>query len=140
MEDLRQDERQKMKIDSLASTPEKYLEWLSKSVDRVDKINTIRMENLSWFKDRMNELISYYKAEKIKTAQIEKNEKNIKSILDLAELYEQSKNYVLLDKLLDAYALQIEKGGKNAMTQYFYGIIALYHGDYETAEKNLILR
>ncbi|MGD9824483.1 MAG: 6-hydroxymethylpterin diphosphokinase MptE-like protein [Desulfobacter sp.] len=136
LENMRQDERQKMKIDSLANTPEKYLEWLSKSVDRVDKINTIRMENLGWFKDRINELISYYKTEKIKTAQIEKNEKNIKNILDLAELYEQSKNYALLKKLLDAYALQAEKGEKNAMIQYFYGVIALYHGDYEAAEKN----
>jgi hypothetical protein len=134
MENLRQDERQKMEINALADTPEKYLEWLSKSVDRVDKINTIRMENLEWFQTRLNELISYYKTEKTKIGYIAENKISITNVLELAHLYEQTKNYVLLGKILDTYAHQAEKEKPSAVLQYYRGIIALYQEDHETAQ------
>ncbi|MBU2480235.1 MAG: DUF115 domain-containing protein, partial [Proteobacteria bacterium] len=137
IEGLRQDEREKQNIGKLEGIPEKYMEWLLGSVERIDKVNQIRMNNLEHFKKQLNELVSYYNDEKLKLEQIEKSENPLNAVFELAELYFQSGNYVLLEKLLDRYASVI--GESNPITPYYYGVIALYHGDYNTAEKQFQL-
>lgn len=131
MEGLRQNEREKQELDKLEGIPDKYFDWLSRSVERIDKVNTIRINNLGWFKKQLNELISYYTSEKSHLERIKKDETSLNAILELAKLYSQSGNYVLLEQMLDKYASSIEN---SAAIHYYYGMIALYHGDYETAE------
>lgn len=137
IEGLRQDEREKQKIGKLEGIPDKYMEWLLGSVERIDKVNQIRMNNLERFKKQLNHLISYYNNEKLKLEQIEKSGGPLNAVFELAALYFQSGNYVLLEKLLDRYVSVI--GVSNPIALYYYGVIALYHGDYNTAEKRFQL-
>ncbi len=137
MEGLKQDEREKRKIEKLEGIPDKYMEWLVRSVERIDKVNQIRMNNLERFKKQLNDLVGYYKIEKLKLSKIEKSEYHLKDIFDLAKLYFQSGDYVLLEKFLDKYIS--ETGNSKSITHYYYGVIALYHGDYETAENRFQL-
>ena len=131
MDGLRHNEREKKELEKLEGIPEKYIEWLTKTSERMDKVNKIRMKNLGRFKRQLNELITYYGNEKLQFEKIEKDETSLKSILELAMLYSQSGNYVLLGKMLDKYASRIEN---SAAMQYYTGIIALHHGDYEAVE------
>lgn len=137
MEGLRQDEREKQKIGKLEGLPEKYMEWLLGSVERIDKVNQIRLSNLGKFKKQLNDLAVYYKSEKLKLEQIEKSESHLNDIFELAKLYFQSGNYVLLEKMLDRYAPKIKNF--QSIVHYYYGIISLSHGDYETAENRFQL-
>jgi Tfp pilus assembly protein PilF len=131
MEGLRQNERQKQEIEILKDIPGKYLEWLAKSVERIDKVNKIRIANLERFKNQINDLAFYYTNEKSYLKRIKKNGANPDTVLKPAELYYQSENYVLLEKMLNKYASDIPE---SADMYYYYGIIALIHEDYDHAE------
>jgi len=131
MEGLRQNERGKKDIEKLEGIPDKYLDWLVKSAERVCWVNKIRINNLEWFKRQVNEVVSYYKSEKSKLDRIEKDKISLNDILELAELYFQSGNYVLLEKMLDTYASDINE---SAAIHFYRGIIALLHEDYAHAE------
>lgn len=131
MEGLRQNEREKQNIEKLKDIPGKYLDWLTKSVDRVDKVNKIRINNLERFKNQINDLVSYYTNEKSCLERIKKDEKNLENILELAFLYDHSGNCVLLEKTLDKYDSDINE---SAAIHFHRGIIALLHEDYEHAE------
>lgn len=131
MEGLRQNQREVNAIENLENVPEKYLEWLTRSVARIDQVNKIRMDNLDWFSKQLSSLIRYYKKENSIEKQLKKDKINSKIIDDLAQLYYESSNYVLLEKMLERYASGSEE---SASIHYYCGIVALYHGDYETAE------
>lgn len=131
MEGLRQNEREKKELETLEGVPDKYLDWLLKSIKRIDKINTIRMTNIGRFKRQLNELTDYYTTEKSLLKKVKKDEVDLNDILELAKIYYKSGNYVLLEKMLDRYASGLEGSAK---VHYYYGVIALYQGDHETAE------
>ena len=133
MEGLRQNEREKKEIEKLEDIPEKYFDWISRSVERIDKVNKIRMENLKWFKNQLNEIIFYYKKEQFYLNKIYKGETNRDNILGLATLYYQSENYILLEKVLNRYSKDL---AKSAMINFYQGIIALQQGDYDRAENS----
>jgi Tfp pilus assembly protein PilF len=131
MEGLRQNERQKQEIETLKDIPGRYLDWLLKSLERIDKVNKIRINNLERFKNQINDLTFYYTNENSSLERIKKDRANPDHILELAELYYQSENYVLLEKMLDRYASDIKE---TAAIDYYYGIIALIREDYADAE------
>jgi hypothetical protein len=131
MEGLRQNEREKQNIEKLKDIPDKYLDWLTKSVDRIDKVNKIRINNLERFKNQINHLVSYYTNEKSCLEKIRKDETNLENILELALLYDHSGNYVLLEKTLDKYSSDINEPGA---IHFYRGVIALLHEDYVHAE------
>ncbi len=131
MEGVRQDERQKQDIEKLMGIPDRYLDWLSKSVSRIDKVNKIRIDHLGRFKKQLIELVSYYRNEKLQLERIQKDESNLENILELAKLYFNSDNYVRLEKILNIYA---SGKGESAAIHYYQGIVALVQGDYQTAE------
>ena len=132
MDGLRQNEREKIEIEKLEGVPDKYFDWLSKSVDRIDKVNKIRIHNLGKFNKDLNELISFYKKEETQLGKIKKNQTNLVNILELARLYYNSGEYVLLEKMLNRYASGIESSAK---IHYYFGVIALSRGDFVNAEK-----
>ncbi len=131
MEGLRQNERERKEIESLEGIPAKYLDWLLRSVVRVGWVNKIRINNLGWFKGQLDELASYYKKENSGLEKLREQDHAPNDILDLATLYYDSQNYVLLEKILNQYAPELKK---KARFYYYSGIIALNLGDYETAE------
>lgn len=131
MEGLKQNEREKQAIEGLSGHSDRYLEWLSRSLDRIDTVNKIRMTNLGWFKDQLNGLVSFYNSEKLQLGRIEDAGTKLNGIHKLAELYYGSGNYALLEKMIDKCVSDI-KG--SAAFHYYHGVIALYRGDYETAE------
>ncbi|MCF6246332.1 MAG: DUF115 domain-containing protein [Desulfobacula sp.] len=131
MDGLRENEREKREIEQLQGIPGKFFEWLVKSVNRIDNVNKIRVKNLKNFKKQLNEIVSYYKSEKIHLERIFENQNNLKTIHKLAAFYFESENFVQLEKLLDQYVPDIEE---SADIHYYYGIIALLRTDYDTAE------
>ncbi len=131
MEGLRQNEREKQEIEKIEGFPDKYFEWLERSLVRIDKVNKIRIDNLGRFKKQLNKLISYHKSETLLLKRVKKDETDLNGLFDLATLYSETGNYVLLERMLDRYASSIND---SAAIQYHYGIIALYRGDYEAAE------
>lgn len=131
MDGLRENERGKREIEQLQGIPGKYYDWLEKSVTRIDSVNEIRIRNLKNFKKHLNQTISYYKSEKAFLEQIFTDQKDLKTIHKLAAFYFQSENFVLLEKLLDRYASEIEE---SADIHYYYGTIALLRTDYAAAE------
>jgi hypothetical protein len=131
MDGLRQNERERKELEKIEGIPEKYAEWLLKTVERMDKVTKIRMKNLDGFKKQLSEVVTYYGDEKLHWERIEKDGSDLKSIIELAKLYSDSGNYVLLGKMLDKYAPDIEK---SAAMQYYSGIVALHRGNYEGAE------
>ncbi len=136
MEGLRQNERQRLDIEKLEGVPAKYLEWLLKTIERIDKVNKIRIENLTMFKTQLEYLISYYLDE---TALLEKTQKephDVGDILALAALYEESGDLVLLEKMLNRHGSKL---GEDAGFYYYDGLIALHQGGYEKAEQNFKL-
>lgn len=130
MEGLRQDEREKNEIERLEGVPEKYLEWLSRSVKRTDRVNGIRQENVKFFKNRMNALISFYAKEKELLERIEDGRIDLPGVLSLAEIYYQNGDYILLDNFLNQYAEE-----ESAAVHFYRGVISLYRCEYEKAEQ-----
>ncbi len=130
MEGLRQDEREKNEIERLKGVPKKYLEWLSRSVKRTDRVNRIRRDSLIFFKCRLNDLISFYADEKKLLDGIEDGKMDLTGVLSLAEIYFQNGDYTLLDNFLKKYT-----GEESAAIHYYHGVIALYRREYGKAEQ-----
>ncbi len=130
MEGLRQDEREKNEIERLADIPEKYLEWLSRSVKRTDRVNAIRQNNLIFFKGKLKDLISFYAEEKKILDRIEGPGMRLSDVLSLAEIYFQNGDYTLLDHFLKKYTEE-----ESAAIHYYRGVIALYRREYGKAEQ-----
>ncbi|NDY70478.1 6-hydroxymethylpterin diphosphokinase MptE-like protein [Desulfobacter hydrogenophilus] len=160
MDGMREDEREKKEIETLEKEPEKYLEWLSKSVVRTDRVNKLRIKNLTKFKKQLNELIVYHNNEKALLAKIERNNPNsqgktgaaaktnnknpfpvnpqleapikaeVQDILELTRIYYQSEDYVLLEKLLVRYSSGLDEF---AEINFYLGVIALFRSEYEKA-------
>ncbi|MCM2284567.1 MAG: DUF115 domain-containing protein [Desulfobacula sp.] len=131
MDGLRQNEREIKELEKIQRIPDKYLEWLLRSIERMGKINKIRTKNLGGFKNQLSELVTYYCDEKRHREKFEKDKTDLKSIAELAKLYSDSGNYVLLGKMLEKCDPGIQK---SALVQYYYGIVSLSRGDYEDAD------
>ncbi|MBU0970065.1 MAG: DUF115 domain-containing protein [Proteobacteria bacterium] len=130
MEGLRQNEREINEIERLEGVPEKYLEWLSKSVKRTDRVNGIRQKNLDEFKGKLNFLISFYADEKRLLGRVDNGRMDLADVLSLAEIYFQNGDYTLLDNFLNTYARE-----ESSALYYYRGVISLYRRAYENAEK-----
>lgn len=131
MEGLRQNEREQKAIAALEGSSENYFEWLLRSVLRIDKINKLRMKNLAWLKKQLTEIVGYYEKERSHLKKIKENIAAQKNIFDLAQLYFETGNFVLLDRLLAEYGRDRDEF---SALDYYDGVLSLYHGAYETAE------
>lgn len=129
MEGLRQDEREKKEIEQLEGIPGKYMDWLSRSIRRTDRVNKIRQDNLENFKKQINALISFYAHEKKILDQIDNCRADLSAILSLAERYYENGDYTLLDNFLCQYNRE-----ESAIIYYYQGVISLYRREYEKAE------
>jgi len=129
MEGLRQDEREKKELEQLEGLPDKYLEWLSRSIKRTDRVSKIRQDNLERFKKQINALLSFHSDEKKILDQIHNSPADLPAILSLAEKYYENGDYTLLDNFLSHH-----KGVESAIIYYYQGVTLLYRREYEKAE------
>lgn len=127
MDGVRENEREKHEIQAMDGVPEKYLEWLIKSIVRVNRVNQIRMKNLLWFKKEISTLLNFLKKENSVLA-IDGQDR--KRTVQLAELYLETGNYVLLDRLLENHGQEL----KNSFFSYYQGVIGLHRGQYGKAD------
>lgn len=131
LEGIRENEREKNEIQTLENIPEKYLDWLSKSVVRTDMVNKLRIKNSDRFKKQLNELIAYHNKEKSLLDRMERNNVELSNVLELARIYYQTNDFVLLEKLLERQGAGYEK---SAEITYYWGVIALHRGEYRDAD------
>ncbi len=128
MEGLRQSERMMHVISKLEGKPEKYVEWLSKNLERLDSINTVRTNVLATIEEHLSKTLDHHTKERSLLKDIEKDQ----NLLDLASFYFQSGHLVLarpiLEKLLSIMPDPAE-------IHFYLGCIAAHHTDYEKADK-----
>lgn len=130
---LKQNEREIREIERLEGLPEHYLEWLHKSIERMDRVNTIRKENLGSFKRQLTGLISFHDKEQKLQNQIDRGKETLDPLLDLLRLYYKSGDYTLLFNVMDQYGCDRYE---NPEIHFYYGIISLYRGEYENADRH----
>ncbi|SDT85489.1 6-hydroxymethylpterin diphosphokinase MptE-like protein [Desulfobacula phenolica] len=107
MEGLKESERQKLDISLLQNDPDKYVEWLTKNLNRLLDINKIRKKTLTLLSDNLKIVMSFH----------QKEQKYFKqNKLNLARLYINSKNYSLARPLLEELCKTMTKSGEI----YFY--------------------
>lgn len=112
MEGLKTSERHKQEISALENTPARYLEWLTKNLNRLVDINKTRKETLSLFAENLDMVTSFHREEKKHIGQ---------NMLKLARHYISSKNYYLAKPLLKDLCHSMQNSGE----VYFYlGCIA----------------
>jgi len=128
MDGLRQSERMMHEIGKLESNPEKYMEWFSKNLERLDSINTVRTNVLATIEEHLSKTLDHHTKERILLKDIDKDQ----NLLDLAGFYFESGHLVLampiLEKLLSAMP-------DSAEIHFYLGCIAAHHTDYEKADK-----
>nr|NJM04382.1 DUF115 domain-containing protein [Desulfobacula sp.] len=135
MDGLRRNEREKQDIEKLEGIPGRYLEWLTKTVNRIDNVNKIRTDNLCRFIKQLNELILYYQNEKYYLERIKDAKMDLENIHGLLKLYYNSGNFVLLEKMMDKYGSAI---ADSADILYYQGLIALLQEDYGVSENKFL--
>lgn len=133
MSGLKQDERARMAIERLENSPEHYLEWLVKSVERTDGVNEIRNDNVLFFKAQIASLLEYHEKEKGLLARIDSKKGREDAIFSLAELYYDSGDYVLLHELLQTHQKDLPTSPK---IHFYLGIILFLRCDYQKAQEH----
>ncbi len=116
MEGLKEIERQKQDISSLQNDPDKYLKWLTKSLNLRLDINKTRKETLALLSENLNMVMSFHKKENNYLDQITKGSQIEQNRLKLARHYINSKNYYLAKPLLEELSKTMPKSGE----VYFY--------------------
>ena len=131
---LKFDERKKREIEKLEGEPEHYLEWLLMNIDRMDRVNQIRKENLDFFNTQVSNLISFYGNESRLLKQIESGMDNARGdFLSLADLYYENGDYRLLSGLLEKFG---SDAFKHPRVHFYRGLISLKLCDYEASQKH----
>ncbi len=130
---LKFDERKKREIDKLEGDPERYLEWLLMSIERMDRVNEIRKENLEFFYTQVSSLIAFYDNERRLLQKIESGKDTAADdIISLADLYYENGDYRLLNGLLEKY----DNALKHPCVHFYRGLILLKICDYEASQKH----
>lgn len=87
---LRDSERLQVEIKQLAGRPERYLAWLGKNIERLDHVNTVRLEALTHLETHLAPVLDHLQKE-----QYLLEEEGIDTTHRLAQLYSQSGDLML---------------------------------------------
>lgn len=127
VQEMTVNERMKYKIDKLKDDETKYLEWLLKNLERLNKVYSIKEKLLSDFKTSLKNFLNYHDKEKELSEGIKKDDL---LVMDLIRLYMESGDLMLAKPYLEKIAAK-----ENNLEACFYlGQIAALHTDYETSE------
>ena len=135
MAGLRESERQKHVIDSLANNPDTYVEWIVKNLVRHLKINEVRMRVLPLLTDTLaSDILFLQKEEKLLRAiqGTKSADQTTQSILELIRLYFEADNLALVRPWTE----QLANSGENPPELQFYqGCLAAHYTEFEKAEE-----
>jgi Tfp pilus assembly protein PilF len=133
LEGLRQKERVQHELSQLENRPDKYLEWLLRSLDMREQINIVRQDILSFLDRHLALVVNHYTKEQRLQAAIAKGAKKPDRLLELAELYFQSEDLVLAQKILEEL---LAVAPQTARAHLGLGEIALFQADFQKAEEH----
>jgi hypothetical protein len=122
MEGLKESERQKQTLSVIQNDPDKYIEWLIKSIHRFLYINQARKDALNLLKDNLNGVIRFYREESRCLKQTSKGLQTDNNTLNLVRLYMDSENYHLAKPLLEELLRVMPESGE---IQYYLGCSAI---------------
>ncbi|MBN1930576.1 MAG: DUF115 domain-containing protein [Desulfobacterales bacterium] len=132
MEGLRESERRLLVINKLEGVPEKYVEWLSKNLERLEDINKVRKKVLEVFETHLCKTLAHHEKEKNIKKDLEKGYRPDEDSLRLACFYFESGEFVLAKPMLEKL---LNTGLVSAQVYFFLGTIEAYQTDYQKAEK-----
>jgi tetratricopeptide (TPR) repeat protein len=133
MEGLRKSERQMHLMSRMQGDPEKYMEWLSIGLKRLETINRVRTRVLSDIETHLSGIITHHEQEKQLSEALNRKEQVEQNRMRLARLYYDSGDMVLAEKALQ----QIGTPTRDTALFYFYlGCVKAYLGEPDQAEKH----
>ena len=127
---LKQSERMLHDISLLEKSPDNYLNWMLKNLERHLYINTVRRDVLTVFEKELVRIIDHHETEKKLSSAIEANANDSDHLLKLCRLYFQSEDFVLARPILEAV---LEINPDSAEVHFLLGQIAAHHTDMEKA-------
>ena len=131
MEGLKESERQKLSISRLKNDPDQYTGWLIKNIERLDHLNKVRKKELTYFRNRLSNLISHLEAETKSTRNLRKRPQDKRAFETIAKLYFNTGDFALLEQL----CLKAKEHFKHLGMFHFYtGCIALLKNEFSKAE------
>lgn len=134
VEGLRLSDRLNHEIQQLADQPEKFFEWLSKSINRIIVINQFRQQVLTPFTQQVLRLRNHLQRENFLLQKlINPKGKTRETALELLRFYYGSGEIVLLEKLI---ATHFPAPAESAELSFYLGAIAANRCQFEEMERN----
>ncbi|MFZ5571687.1 MAG: 6-hydroxymethylpterin diphosphokinase MptE-like protein [Thermodesulfobacteriota bacterium] len=132
MEGLLQSERLNHELRQLEGRPEKYLEWIGKSIERFLLINRCRGDVLKPFKQQLKTVLERLRRENLLLKKLqEKDPRSGRYLLELLSLYYEDGDHVLLQRAIEAID---PKEARNAEISFYLGAVAAHQSLFEKAE------
>lgn len=141
LEGLRLSERLNHELKQLENKPERYLEWLSKALERFIAINQCRRQVLEPFNAQLTRLVNFLKKETFllrppsKKQKKQKNKKtaNRERLGELLKLYYDNGEYVLLEQAIASY---FTNQPESAELTFYAGVIAAQRSQFADMERH----
>ncbi|MFA7383737.1 MAG: 6-hydroxymethylpterin diphosphokinase MptE-like protein [Desulfurivibrionaceae bacterium] len=135
-EGLRLSERLNHELIELADRPDRYLEWLSSSIDRFVAIGGFRRQVLAPFAQSIKHLHHHLQREDFLLKKLAKSKgEDRESVLELLRLYFKNGDHVLLEK---AIAVHCPDSDQSAELLFYLGVIAAHRCQFEAMESNFV--
>ena len=134
MEGLRLSERLNHEVREAADQPDRYLEWLSRSINRFVLISRFRHQVLAPFSLRVKELHHRLHREDFLLKKLAKPKGDIgEPLLELLRLYFENGDHVLLEKTIAAYC---PDHADSPEFSFYLGVIAAHRCQFEAMERS----
>jgi len=128
-------DRMKQDATELAGKPDRFLDLLSKNLEIVETLNTIRTETLEAFSQNISHVVDHNCAESVLLEKITGNTKEDQKLqLELIRLYMDGGNY----NLASPFVKRLAEEELTAELAYFSGVIALRREDHSSAETHFV--
>ncbi|MBU0481851.1 MAG: DUF115 domain-containing protein [Proteobacteria bacterium] len=125
----RDTDRLRLEVRRLEGKPDGYIQWLAKSLQLLEEINSERIRVLNLLEGHILPIIEFMKREQ----KLIKSPKSKTSLLELARLYFREKHLSLLEKTLNHMIPDTEA---SAEVHFYRGIIAALRTDHGTADEH----
>ncbi|MCB2182804.1 MAG: DUF115 domain-containing protein [Desulfobulbaceae bacterium] len=131
LEGFRQSERHLHAISLLEGKPEKYIEWLTVNLKRLEEINTVRSRVLAIFEKHLSRVLHHFQTEMNLLKQLEKAGDDINLTMELVRLYMAAEDFVLARAALVPLK---DKWAESAEINFQLGVIAAHQGEFEKVD------
>lgn len=132
MEGLRQSERLNHEIKQLADQPERYLEWLKKSIQRFVAISHCRRQVVAPFKQLLLRLKGHLQQENFLIKKFDSTKSTRQEVfMEWLRLCFANGDHALMEKLITAHC---SEAPDSAELLYYLGVIAAFQSQYDKAD------